>query len=54
VRKNVKKLSPHNGRGGKKDRFSDVVMVMLTTEGKPDSYSFKSPNRLKGKKRKSG
>jgi len=54
MRKTIKKISSLNRRGEKKDKFSDVVMVMLTTQEKPDSYSLKSSNGLKGVKRRSG
>ena len=54
MRKTVKRISSLDGRKEKKDKFSDVVMVMLSTKGDPDSYRFKSPNPLKGKKRNSG
>jgi hypothetical protein len=51
MRKNIKKYAPLDGRGDKKDKLSDVVMVMLPM-GEISSLC-KLPRRLKDKGRKS-
>ena len=52
MKKNIKKYAPLDGRGDKKDKFSDVVMVMLPP-GKLSLTDQILPTRLKGKGRKS-